>query len=188
VGYKIKRLPYKKRTWKVQYQSYVGGYKTTDIPESSWPSLGFNKEMTVEQADAVKDKLNAKEHLERHSERRVNILTRLKTEQIEHTAYLNKIDVEEFEAGTLFGRSHSKRNKTESHWRAAKRVIISLKIEPSDWAYKKEAFFDYFSSNKWSLSYVQKVISVLNKWGLYLQRNYRTPDRMAPEMAKLSIR
>jgi integrase len=166
MAYRIKKLPYKKRSWKVQYVSYKGGaQQTLDVPTEQWLSLGFRPDMTVEEARSRRDQLNAKEALDRRAAKRAAVQERLKDESLAHAAYLPPADVKEFEEKYLFRRG--RRDKKESHWRAVKRTLCTLQIEPSEWEAEAIRFYDYFSGRSMSLSYVQKVIPILNQWGRF---------------------
>lgn len=175
MGYVIKPLPKnKRRSWKLQYQSEVGSdRKINDIPEKNMPSIGFSPDMSIEQARERRDQINAQEHLKRHEARRVKIIERLLTEEIEQEAFLPAPLVKEFEAKSLFHRLDTrgaKRNKIASHWRAAKRLLTYLKLPIADWSENAGLFYDYFTLNTFSLSYARKVLAMANRFGSFEAR------------------
>lgn len=174
MGYVIKKVPFLKRSWKLQYYSKS---KTSDIPESQYLEIGFSASMTIEDARAHKDHLNSQEHLKRHNERRTAIRSRIKEQNTVNSAFLGPY-VPEFESNILFGRAHTKRNKFESHWRAVQLAICELRMEPKDWHKMAHRFYDYFSNKQMSLSYVHKLLSILNKWGDFVTE--KTNQRFRP--------
>lgn len=178
MGYLIKPLPYKKRTWKLQHQSYIGGRAIKDISVGEYSSLGFSPSMTIEEARARKDSINAQEHLRTHETRRVAIIKRLQKEDEVLDAFLHPLEVAAFENEVLFSRAHLSKDKIESHWRAAKRVIAKAKLEPREWAQRKEKFYDIFSRDGYSPAYVKKVLRLINMWGAW--RASRAENYFAP--------
>lgn len=178
MGYVVIRLPYKKRSWKVQMQTFVGGgRKQQDIKESDYQAHGFRPSMTLDEAVARKDELNAQLHLRQHQEKQAVIEARLHTEELEHVAYLNPALVTEFESKVLYegfyagDREAVQRNKLESHWRAAKRVLFELKLDVSEWSDRKRTFYSHFADQQVSPAYLQKLIRILNLWGKFVARS-----------------
>jgi hypothetical protein len=178
MGYHIKKLPYTSRQWKVQYRIYGKDVKSYDLTEQECLRLGLHHQLTYEQAVARKNQLNAQEKLKRDEEKRLVIRKRIQKEDSALDAYLHKEDVQEFETGVLYSRLEAKpgtikRNKIESHWRATKRILCALKIDPIDWVECRTKFYDYFATKKMSPAYLQKVIRILNLWGKFHSRKYR---------------
>lgn len=178
MGYVVRALPGKKRSWKVQYATYIGGkQKIRDIPESEFSRLGFHTAMALHEAQARRDQINAQGSLLRQEERRIEISKRLDKEEKVLDAFLDKRDVQEFEQTILFASEErmniAKRNKMDSHWRKARRILVQLKIKPEDWNYHKRRFYDVFARERLSPSYTQKIISVMNIWGRFHCRKYR---------------
>lgn len=183
--YVVRKLAAKKRPWKVQWVVYKGDAQVTrDLPETEFQRLGFHAEMTLEQAKARRDQLNAQAHLQATEEKRVAIGRRLEREEKTLDAYLDRSDVAEFEQTILFARleSDSPRNraKVDSHWRMARRIICELKLEPQDWEFHRKRFYDAFAKRKLSPSYTQKIIAILNLWGRYHSRKYRKFFELLP--------
>jgi hypothetical protein len=178
MGYGIKKTPAPSRPWKVQYVDYKGdGRSIRDVPETEWNRLGFARSMTIEEANARKDQLNAQAHVERHEVRRADIRSRLAKTHAVQVAYLGTDDVARFEAEILYARDSAaesaKRNRTMSHWGKATEIMLELKVDPIDWYDRRTTFYDYFSRNQLSPSYLQKVLRVLNQWGSWHCRKYR---------------
>lgn len=176
MGYVVRKLTSKKRVWKLQFVTYAGDkQQIRDIPETEFARLGFKLGMPIKDAQARRDQLNAQGHLNRVEEKRGEISKRLAHEERTLDAYLDRNDVREFEETVLFasqGMGQAKQNKTDSHWRKGRRILIQLKIEPQDWAYHSKRFYDSFGRSKLSPSYSQKVIAILNLWGKFHCRKY----------------
>lgn len=56
------------------------------------------------------------------------------------------------------------------HWEAAQKAIISVGVEPSDWLDESIVIYTYFREKTLSLSYIQKIIRVMNLWGHFICR------------------
>ncbi len=175
--YQIRKLTVPRRPWKVQWIEYVGDkQKARDVPGTEWLRLGFYQEMTVEQACQRKDQLNALHTVKRVESKRTAIRDRLEGERVALEAFLNPIDVTDFERSVLFDQLFSgdneaaQRNKIASHWRATQRLLVELKIEPQNFADRKKAFYHYFQKEVFSPSYMKKVLRIINQWGAFLMK------------------
>jgi hypothetical protein len=172
MGYRVKKLPYLKRSWKIQYQSRVNGRKDRDIPEGQYLSLGFSSSMSFDEAKARCQQLNAMEHLKRIQEKRNVIEERLKEEDIKVNSLLPQLFLIEFE------KLYIHEEKQVIHWRTAKKLLVDLNIPIEDWSFKKELFYRRFEDDAYSYSYVQKLIHILNRWGKFIsykQKSYFEP-------------
>lgn len=176
MGYVVRVLAQKKRAWKIQHATFANaGRKIRDIQESEYARLGFRVDMTLEEARARRDQLNAQDHLHRWEDARQEINKRLQREERVLDAYLDHNDVKEFEEGVLFASESMgsiKRNKTDSHWRRARRFLTQLKIEPDSWDFHSKRFYEAFRKVNLSPSYTQKIIAILNLWGKFHCRKY----------------
>lgn len=177
MGYAVRKLNTKKRSWKVQFIDYEGGGQSIrDLPESEFIRLGFVASMTFDEACKRKDQLNAQGHVQRNEVKRGAIAKRIDREEQVLDAYLDKGDVKEFEDSILFvsleANEFTKRNKLDSHWRRARRILVELKLEPQDWDYQKKRFYEIFTRSKISPDYAKKIIGILNLWGRFHCRKY----------------
>ena len=66
-----------------------------------------------------------------------------------------------------FGGSEYQR-KLLSHWQYVQKMIADLKIEPIEYSEEQEQFYRYFIDHKNSADYVNKLIRILNMWGLFI--------------------
>lgn len=176
MGYVIRALAQKKRFWKVQHVTYVDGkQRIRDVPDTDYARLGFRSSMTISEAQSRRDQLNAQGHVLRWEDARQEINKKLQREEKVLDAYLDRDDVREFEEKVLFASESMgaiKRNKVDSHWRKARRMLTQIKLEPQDWEFHSKRFYDVFRKEEQSPSYSQKVIAILNLWGKFHCRKY----------------
>jgi len=185
MGYNIKKVPYKKGPgWKLQMIAYdkasIKGKKSErkikDIPKQDWQQHGFAMALTYDEAKAKAKSINAQAEVRRWGEKKARIRARLQKEDTIECAFLPPIFVQEFESEILFEKlargsddTHFK-NKIESHWRAAKRIIREISIPPKEYNLKAYKFLNLFKKKQMSPSYVQKVLRILNEWGYFMAR------------------
>jgi hypothetical protein len=170
MAYRVSKVVRKKGPqFKIRFEWFdVGDRHSRDIPKEEWVRHGFYESMSWEEANAQKDSLNAAEHLKRHQERRNKIAARMDDEERAQLAYLPGPLIREWEA-KMFGRTHVDK-KLPSYWKVAKDILCRLKLEPNAWVDNQGMFFDHFASRQYSVSYVQKLIHVLNGWGAFYSR------------------
>jgi hypothetical protein len=180
VGYRIKALPYKKRTWKVQTETYVGGErKILDLALEEYTRAGFDPKWPIERAKEHQQALNAQSQVKAIAEKRAVIRERLDDEALVRKAFLGDALVEEFEDTILYARLEiedrdtTRAKKLRSHWAAAQITLCEIKLPPIDWASQATRFYDYFVKHRFSPSYVQKVMRVINMWGGFVSRRSR---------------
>jgi integrase len=168
MAYEVRKQPYG-RGWKILYTKQVGGKRFSKAV--SWLDLGFRADMTLEEAQEWKDKLNAEEHRKHWQERRMAVQRRVDGEQEVESVFLPKLLRAEFEQAKLYGDSVPERpEKTLSSWRAACKAIAVVEKEPEQWVDHKEAFYRYFQEQQMSYQYVQKLVLLLNRWGRFYCR------------------
>lgn len=176
MGYVVRLLLNQKRTFKVQFASYVGGVqKVRDVPEEEARGLGFNLEAPIEVARRRRDEINGQLARERRIRFRGAIEGQLNAKDAKLVSHwLPPQLVREFELKVLFetvGRDSGevfKRNKTASHWRAVRRAICHVDLDPMEWGERSRKYFDYFAMLQMSPAYVSKLIRLLNLWGKFV--------------------
>lgn len=193
MGYYIRALSGKKKfpKWKVQFVSYKKAdaqnsnaakpKKEWDVSKERWRALGFLTRMSVDEAKTRAKQLNSLEIIKRQEKR----LRQMKLEELEisrkYEAFLPEEFKEEFEKRFLRRRDSqtdsNKRKLTRAHtiWRAVQRLIIDIKIEPSEWYCNQDRIYDYFYENKFSLSYTNKMLALFNVWGFFICRKLDQP-------------
>jgi len=82
-----------------------------------------------------------------------------------------------FEERFIWGRSpnYVHKSKLPSHWRAAQKIITAVNLDPLMWNDHAEDFFDYFYQCKYSISYIRKILLIVNKWGYFICRKLGRP-------------
>jgi hypothetical protein len=140
------------------------------VPRSDWPRHGFSDAMSLDEAKARKDSLNAKEKLSRNEARRQKILARLDKERLEQVAYLPEALEREFVTEKL-----PPSPKTQSHWAAARRVLTATALPPECWADSADKFYKEFVKRQMSPSYLKKVLPLINRWGAFQSRKQQRP-------------
>lgn len=187
MGYRIKAVERKKGPqWKVQMITYrredaadpdaKDPEKIKDIPKEDWDQHGFSASMSVEQAKSQAKALNAQKEVKRWGETKVRIRERLEKEETIESAFLPEPLVKEFEVDVLYEKlcrnsdNVRTKNKTDSHWRATKRIIRELKMDHSEWEDKAHRFYNYLVKKQYSLSYCSKLLRILNEWGFFMSK------------------
>jgi len=168
MGYIIKSLK-GKRTWKVQYQTYKGGRHAKDITEENYFRLGLHRNMDImELRDRLKS-LNSQETIKALQAKRNSITARLREEEVIVNAFLPNSLRQEFEDNFIDPNS-----KKVFHWRTAKKLIVKISLDSSDWGYYKNKWYSLFKSKKYSFDYIQKLTNILNKWGKFVAYKQKT--------------
>lgn len=168
MGFLVKRLPYKNRAWKLQYQSYKGKRKIRDIKEEEYSRYGLTPQSTIEEAKAAAQHLNSQERLKREEELRHRVALDNAHKATIESAYLPKELKERFEREQLnqrFDWHDVVGNKQWSHWRATQKLIVAIGLDAPEWHYAPEIIYRYFIKNGISPSYCQKILRLLNIWG-----------------------
>lgn len=149
------------------------------VPPAEYHRHGFSTSMTIEQARERARELG-KELLDLyHQRRREKIKERVKNEEQEADGgFLPKVLCRRFEVEVLkdqicWGEENKHYKQLLVYWRAAKRVIQELPQEPSDWGSVRNTIYGYFMKNRYSLSYAQKVMRLMNLWGKFYSKEQR---------------
>lgn len=176
MGYRIKKVPFKKGPgWKLQLITYPkeNERKTQDIPRDEWRTHGFTPDLTFEEAQQTARSINAENERKRVAERKAATLRLMKKESETINANFPTGLLRDFERIVLRARKaltekeKEAQSKRESHWKAAKKVIVAVNLDYPDWAEQKVVFFDHFAHEKISYSYVQKITRLMNEWGAF---------------------
>jgi hypothetical protein len=151
MGYYIRALTWKKKSprWKVQFISYKKEdaqdlkakkpQKTWDVFKERWRVLGFLAPMTLEEAKARAKQLNSMAFIKKQEESLRRFQLEENQNHLQHKAFLPEEFVDEFEKRFLRVRDSETikglRKFSRAHiiWRAAQHLIISVKLDPSEW-------------------------------------------------------
>jgi hypothetical protein len=193
MGYFIKFLPNKKSVpnWKVQFVSYKKidtqnskskkPKREWDIPKSRWRSLGFYHLMSIDEARARAKQINAQLHLKRQEEQIKIISEEQRQTQLRFDSVLPTEFVAEFE-NRFIRKSDSqtqqglrKNSRAYTAWRAAQKLIINIKVEPSDWYYYTNEVYEFFYQQRYSFRYILTILRMANLWGYFICRKFGRP-------------
>lgn len=188
MGFYVRPMPKKKSSpnWKVQFIAYKEGKKEWDIPSDRWATLGFNKFMTVKEAQARAQQLNAQRYLKRQEHRIRKMQLDKQAARRRYEAFLPMEFVEEFEARFIRKRDSQTeaggRRNTRAFvvWNAVQRMIATIAVEPSEWFTATHQIYDYFVERKMSLKYSCTIIKIANLWGFYFCRKLARPFLPVP--------
>jgi len=195
MGYYVRLLSRKKKApnWKLQFVSArladrretsvaKAPKRTWDISKDRWRSLGFHSAMTVEEARARSKQLNAQLHLKRQEERLRKIEGERITFRLRNDSVLPDEFVAEFEerfirARGVFTEAQRKRRSKQRYttWRAAQKIIVLVGLEPTNWFFHNERFYDLFHEKQYSLGYAKSILAMVNLWGHFLTRKLGQP-------------
>ncbi|MBI5139815.1 hypothetical protein HZA26_04410 [Candidatus Nomurabacteria bacterium] len=194
MGYyaRVLKPKHKPQYWKLQFVSHKKVHasnskakkpkKEWDISKSRWYSLGFQSKMTIDQARTRALLLNAKLHTKRHEERRL-VLEKKATElEICFTAAIPELYKQEFEQKYVFGRFNDLewRKRFLRSWRAVQKMLLQIQLDPADWYDEMYRFYDYFYEQKYSFSYIRKILQHANLRGYFLSRKLGQPFIKVP--------
>lgn len=179
-------LPRKKSDpkWKLQFRSYKKadikkygkeGHKSPtiefDLNKSEWEKHGFLTTMTIEEAKERVAQINALVKLDEQQKSKIANDKRLKEQSTIKSAFLPPLISQEFTnklKEDFYGSEDNfLRSKNMSHWRTCQKIIKEAKVEPSEYEDRKRVFYKIFSEKKYSLSTVEKLVMMINKWGKF---------------------
>lgn len=195
MGYYVRLLCGKKTapTWKVQFVSTKladrretstakTSKRTWDIAKDRWRSLGFHPAMSLTEARARCRQLNAQLFLKRQEERLRKIEDERREFRLRSDAVLPDEFVAEFEQRFVIARGvfseaqRRQRNKRRfTTWRAAQAMITTVGLEPSNWFFHQERFYDLVHEKQYSLGYATGILAMVNLWGNFITRKLGQP-------------
>lgn len=115
--------------------------------------------MNIEEAKIRANQLNTQVHLKLQEERLKKIREKENSLHLRYQAMLPPEFVEEFEVLFIYKKGHlsekarkQKSRRKETAWKAAKRMITILQIEPSKWVYHDHDFYEYLGKNNTALA------------------------------------
>lgn len=133
--------------------------------------------MTIEQARIRARQLNAQINLKRYEEKRLKSEAEVKEFELKCVGFLPEPLLLQFEERYFAGSRLQRvlKNKELSHWRAAQKLIFEIQLEPSDWYDETHRIYDWFHKQRFELSYVKKIIRIMNLWGFFISRKLGKP-------------
>lgn len=176
MGYQVIKLynrPDGSVVWRIVYEETNNKTKTCrHVKKVDYSSIGFSPTMSFEQAKERARYLSAQSWAEHQEARRRKNERKWEKEEAKKCRWLPAALCARFEAEVLRERlcwNEETRHLRQllTYWRVAKRIIRSLNVSPTDWEDRRTAVYSYFRTKRWSVSYAQKVIRVMNLWGVF---------------------
>lgn len=173
-GYFYIRKNKAKGSWSLYYEFYEGGKKKQQrVPDLNYADHGFKSTMTVDQAKKRCKRLNTERKLKKDDiKARINAANNLlMLESVDETlfpteyvsAFGNLLDSENFGSDAHLKRLYS-------HFNFVQKMMVELRLSPSQYKDNSKRIFKYFMRKKISLSYSRKLVSTVNRWGLFVSK------------------
>lgn len=178
--------------FKIYHQETIGGKKKdTPVNPLAYPELGFVPTWTYEQAKERVKALNKEKSLVqtkvRHAASRLSELQSI--DEILFPVERVKLFSKKLEDENQGTEKHLK--KLNSHFLKVQTLCKDLQILPKDYKDEEKSIYKWFSTNKVSLDYTQKLISLLNRWGRFSSKQdgqYFEPINPVKGIARTSIK
>jgi hypothetical protein len=181
----------RKDRWYLAEVTYKdGGESRKTVPIESFVSLGFSKGMSVDQAKERAKQVNKQKRLEDKKARAAS--QRVADQKYAESAYLPEHLQEKFKQKLeedYFG-SDAYLDKIWFHWDVVRDLIVELKIEPKDYLDNKARIYKHLQGHQYSLSYINKTLTILNQFGRMvcrLQGQYFEPVPSPEGRAKQAV-
>lgn len=141
------------------------------VPKAAWPT-GLSPDMTVEAARTIVKSLTAAAHENARAAHKLNIINRIRTDAEKTCAWLPEDVVMHFERVHIHSKSSRPGyQKLLSTWKLARRLIIDVNIDPSDWPDEPLPLHEWFITHPRGSDYVRRVLRLVNKYGrLYCRK------------------
>lgn len=162
-------------TWALMRQWEKDGkrYQETVEPAAA-AAIGLTPDLSVDEARRRVKTLNRNNRLER-----VGLLTAAKRAlnlKTTDSALFPPELVEAFQAEIerdveLHGTSEHRRIRLFGHFNKIQELSVELKLQSKDYAIQARDIYAYFQRRRYSVNYVQKLISMLNRWGRFVGRS-----------------
>jgi hypothetical protein len=142
---------------------------------------GLNPDDTLAEARRKLDSVRAAERAKKTLEKRAKIEQRIRDEERLESAYLPRHVYEKFLKFVLQRRAlDTVPPKMRSHLLTMRRCIHDLKLDPSEWPTRPGAIFRWFEKNGYSVSYLEKILPLLNAYGFIYCREFAQPFLEVP--------
>lgn len=169
-------------SWRFVIEEYSKGKIRSVYPKKAqYARYGFNPDDSYEQALEKLKTIRARDKVEKTALRRSKIDRRLTEEDLKESAHLPRELYKRFTVWLsdrrLWGEIPS---KSISHLRCMRRLILDLDIDPSEWPDHPEKIYRWFMKNRFSVSYLDKVLPILNEYGYFYCKEFRKPFLRIP--------
>lgn len=151
----------------------------TYFTKDEYHIYGFDWTWTLEKAKERLKEHQAKEKVIRTNNRKVKAQQRIKEQKLVESAFLPEKTCREFEVFLAkkvgFGKGRMP-SRIDSHWKGAQKMIAAVATEPVDYDDNSELFYQYIVDNAYSLSYLQKMLRIVNYWGYFVCKCRRSSE------------
>jgi hypothetical protein len=165
-------------SWRLIVEVYTPGDYREDLypKKEDYKKYGFDPDDSFERAREKLKVIQARNKITREMERRAKILKRRERENGEDAAFLPRHIYQKFLTWLKHRRMWDEiPDKTLSHLRCMRSVVTHLAIDPSKWPDRPEAVYRFFLTKKLSISYMEKVLPLLNEYGYFYCREFAKP-------------
>jgi hypothetical protein len=160
------------------------------IESMALEALGFSLNMTPNEARAHAKKLNALNVIERKrqaskvkaAERLTDLITveRSIIPEEMSTAFVEYLE------SNWFGGEYNLRKQVQ-HWNLIQKILTELEVLPHEYFKRQKEFYKYFQKMKYSKSYVEKLLKVVNLWGEFYSENSKTYFKRIPNPKGMAL-
>jgi hypothetical protein len=181
VALKIQRRTWKNgdgsvsERWRLIIEDYTHGKRRDLYPrKEDYGRYGLDPDDAYERAKEKLKIIRARDKKTKLLEKRARIEDRLKREDLKSSAYLPRALYLRYLEWLQERRVWTKiPSKTASHLRAMRRLILDVDTDPAEWPEKPQKIYHWFMSKKLSLSYLEKVLPLLNDYGYFYCREFQ---------------
>lgn len=178
----------KNQSWSLFETYYENGQrKQRAVPRTAWPGLGVNPLASI--AD-VRQRVSALNR-EKSEEKRVMVSAarNLETKKRIESIFVPSNYAEEFEAylADNFVSLQKSNTKLLSHWGRVQKLLLDLKLLPSQFFANKQKILGYLIKNEYSADYCKKLIRILNLWCEFVSEKEGRFYKPIPKLKPLDI-
>lgn len=166
-----------------QWDSASQSFKERTLTPTVLHDLGFSSGMSSDQAIAHAKKLNSLNA----SERKLQKQKVSASENLHRLALVkNSMIPDDLQAGfhqhlklNWYGNDYNLKKRYQ-HWTLIQKMLTDLKLQPHEFSKRQREIYKWFEGQKFSKSYVQKLIKVLNIWGEFYSDKTQTFFKKVP--------
>ncbi len=167
-----------KRGWGLMEQSYVDKKSIqTPVTPDAFKALGFDPSWSIDLAKKRAKELNSSNLLQRSQQRSITkSAARVRDKLISSSHWLPISDVTEFEGYLKMTNMGSPEHfeKRMIMWDTAQKIITHMSIDPRVYSDYCKGFFNYFISKNYSPDYCNKLLAIINQWGMFYSKRRNT--------------
>jgi hypothetical protein len=166
--------------WEETYSD--GDRDRKPVPILSYAALGFQPDMTLEEAKTRAKALNLEERVK--SKAISKAARRAESKALTHVVYLPQDLQEGFELylEELTMGSNERLTTLNKHWNVVKKIIVALALEPSQFYEERFKLISLFMKRHYSVDYVKKLRYMLNLWGTFYARKRKVFFEPLPKL------